>query len=136
MKSRCSCNPDPTTLKYYADKGITVCDRWINSFSNFIDDMGQKPSPKHTIDRIDNSKGYSPDNCRWSTSFEQAQNKDNNITVVIDGRKINFSEACRVHGIDNRTAYARLRKGWSIHDVFQKPLDTRRKRKINRQSSK
>lgn len=60
--------------KYYANKGITVCDRWKNSFENFVKDMGPRPSNKHSIDRINSSLGYFKENCRWATSYEQATN--------------------------------------------------------------
>lgn len=59
--------------KYYKEKGITICDRWLNSFKNFLEDMGERPKNK-TLDRIDSSKGYFKENCRWATSSEQAIN--------------------------------------------------------------
>lgn len=67
-----------TAYKSYGAKGITVCDRWLDKkdgFWNFVSDMGDKPSPKHTVDRIDSTKEYSPDNCRWGNQYLQAQNK-------------------------------------------------------------
>jgi hypothetical protein len=74
MIQRCT-NPKNKRYEYYGGRGITVCERWISSFENFIEDMGYKPSSKHSIDRIDNNKGYSPDNCRWGTIQEQSRNK-------------------------------------------------------------
>ena len=75
MKNRCS-NPNNKKWKHYGGRGIKVCDRWLgeDGFKNFIKDMGNKPTPKHTLDRIDNQKGYSPENCRWAT---YKQNNDN-----------------------------------------------------------
>lgn len=74
MKSRCY-NKNNISYKNYGDRGIKVCDRWLNSFENFLKDMGEKPSDKHSLDRIDISGGYEPSNCRWATPEEQAVNK-------------------------------------------------------------
>lgn len=73
-KKRCY-NENNTSYKYYGGRGIQVCDRWLNSFENFLTDMGEKPSSSHSLDRINNDGDYSPDNCRWATSKEQSSNK-------------------------------------------------------------
>ena len=69
------CLPNYREAKYYADRGITVCDRWLESFENFYADMGPRPSSKHSIDRIDNNGNYEPMNCQWSTDTEQSRNR-------------------------------------------------------------
>lgn len=73
MRKRCT-NPNTRCYKNYGARGVNVCKRW-EDFNNFLEDMGKRPSSKHSIDRIDNNKGYTPSNCRWATIKQQNENR-------------------------------------------------------------
>lgn len=116
IKRRCY---DTTNKSYqhYGGKGIKVCDRWLgrDGFKNFVDDMGKKPTDKHTLDRIDNSKNYSPENCRWADWKTQGNNKTNNKYYEIDGVKRTLSEWCALSPQKPSTIRMRLTAyGWGI----------------------
>jgi len=81
MKYRCQ-NENSKRYRNYGGRGIKVCDRWLNSFDNFIVDMGRKPSKDFTLDRIDVNGDYTPENCKWSSPYEQANNTTKNVLIV------------------------------------------------------
>lgn len=91
MKGRCL-NKNHKHYAHYGARGIVVCDRWLDSFENFFADMGPRPSPKHSIDRIDVNGNYEPRNCRWATWKEQARNKRNNVRITVRGRSLCAAE--------------------------------------------
>jgi hypothetical protein len=107
--------------KYYRDRGIEVCERWLgeDGFMNFLQDMGPKPSPKHSIDRKDNSRGYSPDNCRWATPKEQCRNRRSNRVVTIYGITATLVEHIERAGINKKTVSSRLHRGWTVEEALQ-----------------
>lgn len=119
MKGRCK--KDYFESCFYFDRGIKVCDRWINSFENFYKDMGDRP-PNTSIDRIDNSKGYSPDNCRWASIKEQADNRRSNIKITYNGVSGSPEYWSKVIKISRSTIVARKYRGWSDEMIVNTPL--------------
>tara|TARA_B100001559_G_C16097061_1_gene437573 strand:- start:97 stop:474 length:378 start_codon:yes stop_codon:yes gene_type:complete len=105
MKRRCKLKD------HYINKGIKVCDEWINNYDQFLKDMGRKPTPNHSIDRINNLEGYNPTNCRWATKSEQQQNKGNNNVVCINGEEMCLSEYSRRIGVNCNTLRERKKRG-------------------------
>lgn len=106
MKQRCS-NPKTISYKYYGGRGIKVCDRW-KDFMNFYEDMGKGYKKGLSIDRIDNNKGYSPENCRWSTPKQQNQNTRANVHVKVKGESFTIRELSDKSGINYMTLYNRI----------------------------
>lgn len=100
MKERCE-NPNTKQFCDYGGRGISICDRW-GDFAAFIQDMGPRPSPLHSIDRIDTNGNYEPGNCRWATDKEQSLNKRNNILVSVGDSRMPISQAVEVIGGDKR----------------------------------
>ena len=102
IKKRCL-NPNYPEHRYYADRGITLCDEWVDDFSAFYRHIGPRPSPEHSVDRIDNDRGYEPGNVRWATKHEQNMNTrpmPHAIPVVIDGVEYpSVKEAARSLGV-------------------------------------
>jgi hypothetical protein len=122
MVQRCT-NHNVGQFADYGGRGITVCERW-KSFENFLADMGRRPSASHSIDRTDNTRGYGPDNCRWATKLEQANNKRNNVTIEFNGRSQTVPQWAKELGIAATTLYTRLYAGWPIERAL-----TRKSRK-------
>lgn len=116
LKQRCYNTKHPK-YKDYGERGITVCKRWLHSFENFISDMGVRPSKLQTIDRINNDKGYSPENCRWASSKEQGRNKRNNKIIETPWGNVPVSEAAEKSGLNYNTLISRVRRGES--DLFK-----------------
>jgi hypothetical protein len=113
-------HPDHDKRQYYADKGISVCERWLD-LNNFIADMGLRPEGK-TIDRIDNAKGYEPGNCRWATNKEQMQNTSNNVFIDFNGKRKCAAQWALETGIQRQTILKRFHRGWPAHKVLSTRL--------------
>lgn len=97
---------------------ILVCDAW-RSFVSFYADMGDPPSPGHTLDRIDNDQGYGPSNCRWATRQEQAENRRNVQPLTVGGRTQTIKAWSREVGVSATTIRRRLSAGFSVEEAFQ-----------------
>ena len=110
------------SYKDYGGRGIKVCDRWLESFENFYEDMGDPPSEKYSIDRIDNDGDYCPENCRWATDREQSCNTSRNRILTHRGASKTMTEWCEIYSIRYSTVYDRItRYGWSVEDALTKP---------------
>lgn len=120
MIKRCTI-PSDKEYHNYGGRGITVCDRWLESFEAFASDMGERPKGK-TLDRRDSSGNYSPDNCRWSTHKVQANNKRNNVYLEIDGERKTIREWSDISGVAYQTIQRRAKNyGWSHRDAVFTP---------------
>lgn len=124
MKERCYRQSSPHYERYGA-RGIRICDRWRHDFAAFIADMGERPSIRHSIDRIDTNGDYSPENCRWATPLQQARNRRSNARLVFNGKTMCLTEAAEASGLKISTLKNRWTNGWDPGDMFL-PYKSRR----------
>lgn len=127
MKQRCL-NPDFDSYRYYGGRGIAIAPEWIESFSQFLHDMGRRP-PRATLERIDNNGPYSLANCRWATRAEQSRNTRRNIWLTYEGRTQCLQDWSVEIGMAYTTLFGRIQRRWSVHDTLKKPLQNSRKHK-------
>lgn len=129
MKQRCY-NPNNHGYNDYGGRGITVCQEWANNYGEFRDwaySNGYKEEilpngvNKWTIDRIDNNKGYSPDNCRWITTQEQQFNKRDNVVLTCNGETMTATEWAKKLGLSPHIIWTRLKSGWSVEETLKTP---------------
>lgn len=121
MLSRCH-TVESKNYKQYGARGISVCQRWRDSFENFLADMGPRPSPAYSIDRIDNNKGYEPENCRWATLKTQQRNTSRNHFLTYAGETLTISEWAERMKFDPRVIQCRLKRGWTSERSVTSPL--------------
>lgn len=143
IRHRCD-NPDNAWYHRYGGRGIALCERWRGpmGFVNFIEDMGPRPSPEHSLDRLDNDGPYAPGNCRWATREEQNANKvrsgRNGATIVFEGRTL--KEWAEVIGIGYdafKIRYRKFRAGKITREQLEEPPASGRVRGLrNRQGRK
>ena len=124
MKERCN-NINHVAYSRYGGRGISVCDEW-NDYANFkLWAFSNGYAENLTLDRIDNNSDYSPNNCRWVTSKEQANNRRNNRMLEINGITHNIQGWCEITGLSRSIADGRLRRGWSAEKTFTTPILTK-----------
>lgn len=119
MISRCT-NANRPDFASYGGRGITVCERWIASFPNFLADMGERPAGT-SLDRIDNAKGYSPDNCRWASKDEQMQNTRHTRLLTFRGESMGLNAWAKRIGMNKESLRTRLARGWSLEQALTQP---------------
>lgn len=125
MHARCY-TKSHTSYANYGGRGILICERWKNNFENFYLDMGERPTINHSIDRIDVNKGYSPENCKWSTAKEQQNNKRNNSFVSFAGKTLTKTEW---GDLLTPLVKRRLEDGWDVRKAIYKAKKGINKRK-------
>ena len=124
MKQRCL-NKNSPDYHRYGGRGVSVCDRWVNSFDNFLSDMGLRPDGK-TLDRLDVNGNYTPENCRWATQEEQNQNKRKTLKITAFGETKTVHEWAAQYNLAARVIIERIKVGWDAEKALLTP---NRKRK-------
>lgn len=127
MRTRCT-NQRFVDWRLYGGRGISVCERW-NSFANFFADMGPKPSPKHSLDRINSDGNYEPSNCRWATAKEQANNWScRNRKLTFNGETLSIPEWAARLELTRESLRDRIESGWPIEKALTTPAIRNRRR--------
>lgn len=121
MKDRCY-NKDSMNYRNYGGRGISICEKWLTSFENFINDMGLRPSSKHSIERINNDGNYEPQNCKWATKKEQSYNRRDNVNLNYNGRTQCLTKWAKEFGLSIETLRRRLNSGTPIETALTAPL--------------
>lgn len=123
MKSRCS-NPNADNYRFYGGRGIKVCERWMASFRDFHEDMGDRPKG-YTLDRIDPNGDYTPSNCHWIPSSEQGNNMRSTRHLTYAGSTKSVRDWAATTGIDYKNIHNRLKLGWSVEKTLTTPIRKR-----------
>jgi len=121
LRSRCS-NPNNSKYPNYGGRGVTFCERW-KEYSNFLEDMGRRPSSEYSIDRIDVNGNYEPSNCRWTTAKVQARNKTTTLFVRFKGVDRKLTELCEELGIRYKYVHGRVRKGHNLEVIITRAIE-------------
>lgn len=121
LKARCY-NSNDKGFKDYGKRGITVCDQWKDDFMAFYNDVGPRPTPKHSIERVNNDLGYFPFNVKWATKREQNNNTRRNHYVTINGITHTISQWARRVNVKPYVIINRIRRGWDEIRAVTQPL--------------
>lgn len=124
MRARCSPTGSPSLTRRYAQRGIGADPRWAD-FEVFLQDVGERPSKAHSLERIDNDGHYEPGNVRWATGTEQQRNRSNNRFIEVNGERLCVTDWAIKLGIDPRRIFERLRRGWSPNRAVSVKYATR-----------
>lgn len=117
IKTRCL-NPKASNYRWYGARGVTVCKSWADSFETFLADVGRRPEPRFTLDRIDNNKGYERGNVRWLPHKENCRNTRRNVILNFNGQSMCVSAWAEKLGISSTTIIVRRLKGWPLKKVL------------------
>lgn len=128
MKARCS-NPNNEKYMSYGGRGIEVCKRWADNFQNFIDDMGKRPSKRHSIERKDNNGNYEPSNCEWALPAQQMKNQRRSKLYDLNGKMFNLKEIAEILSINHHSLSTRMH-------TFKEPIEVAVEHCLNYQRSK
>lgn len=123
MKQRCM-NEKHKQFKNYGARGIFICQRWLEAFENFVEDMGEKPDGL-TLDRIDNNGPYAPENCRWATPAQQRRNQRDCKYVEYNGERLTAEELGIKLGLHPTTIRYRIKNGWKLEDIVNPEIQLR-----------
>lgn len=123
IMTRCY-NPKCAAYRWYGGRGIEACDRWRgdSGYQNFLSDVGRRPGPEYTLDRINHNGNYEPSNVRWATVKQQARNRRSNRMIEHDGRCLSVAEWAEILGVRSGSLLQRINSGWSIERALTTPM--------------
>lgn len=124
IKERCD-NATSSSYHNYGGRGIKICDTWKHSFETFLKDVGKKPTPQHSIDRINNNGHYEPSNVRWATPKQQSRNNRRNRIIEYKDNKMTIIDAAEAFGLTWSCLHQRIIAGWSVERALETPVKKR-----------
>lgn len=129
MKQRCQNDANPG-YPHYGGRGIYVCERWNESFENFLADMGPRPTASHSIERKDVNDHYTPENCEWATPIVQSRNRRNAVRHIVNGISLSEGDIEQLYGVSPQTLRSRMAKGMTLKEAVMTPVRPKRKTRL------